>query len=73
MNSVKFLLTSIIMSYCLGVHAQTSKILIGNYYYSAPNGIAFIKEGQTAFVINPLMGANRFTSVLFDGQEAGFA
>ena len=73
MNSVKFFLVSIIMSCCLGLHAQTSNILIGNYYYSAPNGIAFIKEGQTAFVINPMMGANRFTAVLFDEQEAGFA
>ena len=51
MYSVKFFLVSIIMSCCLGLHAQTSNILIGNYYYSAPNGIAFIKEGQTAFVI----------------------
>ena len=35
------------------VLGEGSATRIGNYYYKAPNGIAFIKDDAAAFVINP--------------------
>ncbi|MBP5506529.1 MAG: hypothetical protein J6Y23_01610 [Prevotella sp.] len=48
-------------------------VLIGNFYYSVPNGIAFIKSDEVAFVIDPVLGENRHKAVLFDDKGEGFA
>ena len=48
-------------------------VRIGNFYYSAPNGIAFIKSDEAAFVIDPVLGENRHKAVLFDDKGEGFA
>lgn len=53
--------------------AQDNDVRIGNFYYSAPNGIAFIKADAAAFVINPDLGVNRHKAVLFDEKGEGFA
>ncbi len=53
--------------------ASTSEVRIGNLYYSAPNGIAFIWADQAAFVIDPVLGENRHNAVLFDDNGQGFA
>lgn len=58
---------------CGHVMAQDADVRIGNFYYSAPNGIAFIKSDAAAFVIDPDLGANRHTAVLFDDKGEGFA
>ncbi len=47
-------------------------VKIGNFYYSAPNGIAFIKDDAAAFVIDPILGENRYDAVFFD-DAGGFA
>ena len=51
----------------------TPDVRIGNFYYSAPNGIAFIKSDEVAFVIDPVLGENRHKAVLFDDKGEGFA
>lgn len=55
------------------IFAQDIDVRIGNFYYSAPNGIAFIKANAAAFVINPDLGVNRHKAVLFDEKGEGFA
>jgi glycogen debranching enzyme len=35
------------------VESRAKETRIGNFYYQAPNGIAFIKDDEAAFVINP--------------------
>lgn len=47
-------------------------VKIGNFYYSAPNGIAFIKDDAAAFVIDPILGENKYKAVFFD-DAGGFA
>lgn len=45
-----------IMTVALGLSLSAraaSKVRIGNFYYNAPNGIAFIKDDAAAFVIDP--------------------
>ena len=55
---------------CMG---GTTDVLIGNLYYSAPNGIAFIWNNEAAFVIDPVLGENRLKAVIFDEKGEGFA
>lgn len=52
---------------------NAADVQIGNFYYSAPNGIAFIWADEAAFVIDPLLGENRRTAILFEDQSEGFA
>ena len=68
-----------------GIHAEAASdnttaarrssadVRIGNFYYSAPNGIAFIKADAAAFVISPELGVNRHKAVFFDDKGEGFA
>src|SRR5690348_11138227 len=42
----------IVLSLVMSVNAASS-VRIGNFYYNAPNGIAFIKDDAAAFVIDP--------------------
>jgi hypothetical protein len=53
--------------------AGQSRTLIGNLYYSAPNGIAFIWQDEAAFVISPDLGNNKLRAVIFDDRGEGFA
>ena len=55
-----------------GIGSATD-VQIGNFYYSAPNGIAFIWANEAAFVIDPVLGENRRTAILFEDKEEGFA
>lgn len=68
-----FVIGLIVSVTMFSLSAQTSDVLIGNFYYSAPNGIAFIKSGQAAFVIDPELGVNRHKAVFFDDEAKGFA
>ena len=52
---------------------NAADVQIGNFYYSAPNGIAFIWADEAAFVIDPLLGENRRTAILFEDRSEGFA
>lgn len=63
----------ILPAWCFGGNDSRKDIRIGNFYYSAPNGIAFIKSDKVAFVIDPVLGVNRHKAVLFDDNGEGFA
>ena len=52
---------------------SAADVQIGNFYYSAPNGIAFIWADEAAFVIDPVLGENRRMAILFEDKEEGFA
>lgn len=52
--------------------ASTDHVRIGNLYYSAPNGIAFIWDDEAAFVISPDLGENRRLAVVFEDDTEGF-
>ena len=69
----EFLAAVMALSGCMALAQTSSDVRIGNFYYSAPNGIAFIKADAAAFVINPDLGVNRHTAVLFDDKGEGFA
>lgn len=49
--------------------AQQTDVRIGNFYYSAPNGIAFIKSDEAAFVIDPDLGVNRHKAIFLMMKE----
>ena len=49
--------------------ASADNVQIGNLFYSAPNGIAFIWADEAAFVIDPLMGENRRMAVVFEDNK----
>lgn len=73
---MKRLFISILISGSISMSAATGQyhdIKIGNYYYSAPNGIAFIFDNSAAFVLEPDLGVNRHKSVFFDDDGKGFA
>lgn len=73
-NVMKRLFIVVIATYlCLPIAAQQTDVRIGNFYYTAPNGIAFIKSDEAAFVINPDLGVNRHKAVFFDDEGKGFA
>lgn len=59
------ILSVFISGFPLRVFSQDSSVLIGNFYYNAPNGIAFIKNGEAAFVMDPLPGENKYSTVVF--------
>lgn len=46
-------------------------VKIGNFFYSAPNGIAFIKDDASAFIIDPILGINKHKAIFFD-DNGGF-
>lgn len=63
---------SIIIAMSSIIMASAADVQIGNFFYSAPNGIAFIWADKAAFVIDPLMGNNRYKAVLFEDNTGGF-
>ena len=52
----------------IAVYTDSLDVKIGNFYYSSPNGIAFIKSDKVAFVIDPDLGENRHTAVFLDDE-----
>lgn len=69
----KLLLSLIFLPLTIAAFGQQQDVLIGNYYYSAPDGIAFIKNHSAAFVIDPDQGVNRHKALFFDDEGKGFA
>lgn len=66
-----------LLTICLATSAtctmSATDALIGNFYYSAPNGIAFIWADEAAFIIDPVMDGDHYKAVLFDEKGEGFA
>ena len=69
----KWCLTTICLAMSATFTISATDVLIGNFYYSAPNGIAFIWADEAAFVIDPVLGENRRMAILFEDKEEGFA
>lgn len=67
------ILSIFLLSPILSAQEHGADIKIGNFYYSAPNGISFIYADAAAFTIDPILGINRHKAIFFDDENKGFA